>query len=677
MAPRRPRKNFPTWAVILVLSLAGTTVSLQQTMVVPLLPGFQRLLGVSADNISWLVTATLLTAAVATPVMSRLADMHGKRLMMLVCITLMTAGSLVAALSAGSFPILVIGRSLQGFSAALIPVGISIMRDELPKNKVGSAIALMSATLGIGGALGLPLGGVLFEQFGWQSVFWLSAIVGVVIMTAVLVVVAESEVKTRGRFDVPGAIMLSIALTTLLLAISKGGTWGWLSERTLLLFLVTAGVLAFWVPYSLRVSQPLVDLRTSARRPILLTNLASILVGFALMANMLISTQQLQQPIASNGFGLSAVAAGLAMVPSGLAMVIFAPVSGAMINRLGGRVTLMSGSVVMGIGYIGRVFYGHSVTALIVGSTVVGIGSAVAYAAMPSLIMANVPITETASANGLNALLRALGTSTASAVIAALLTSVTVTVGSLEVPAFAAFQDVFWLAAFASLVSCGVAWFVPRRTREEVLAEEEAASRAGVGPAATRAGANAETVVHGRVLQADDRPIPQAVVTAIRLSGEPLDWSRADNDGAFSLVLPGLGRYLLIANADGWTPRSKVVDFTTETADRRILLTEPLMLTGRIRRGGAALSGALVALSATTGELRASTKTGDDGRFRLRLPPPGHNVLTIVDPDTWAAESAKIFTTTQSAVADIDLEPAEALVVEATAGATEAKLTPR
>jgi MFS family permease len=148
----------PTWAVITVLSLAGTTVSLQQTMVIPLLPGFQRLLQVSADDISWLVTATLLTAAVATPIVARLADMYGKRLMMLVCIILMTAGSLVAALSAGSFVTLVVGRSLQGFAAALIPVGISIMRDELPRQKVGSAVALMSATLGIGGALGLPLG---------------------------------------------------------------------------------------------------------------------------------------------------------------------------------------------------------------------------------------------------------------------------------------------------------------------------------------------------------------------------------------------------------------------------------------------------------------------------------------------------------------------------------------
>jgi MFS family permease len=402
-----------------------------------------------------------------------------------------------------------------------------------------------------------------------------------------------------------------------------------------------------------KVSQPLVDLRTSARRPILLTNIASILVGFALMANMLISTQQLQQPAEASGFGLTAVAAGLAMVPSGLAMVAFSPVSGTMINRLGGRITLIAGAAIMAVAYLARVFYGDTVFAVIIGSTVVGIGSAVAYAAMPSLIMANVPITETASANGLNALLRALGTSTASAVIAALLSLVTVTVAGQQLPSSAAFQDVFWLATVASLICCGVAWFVPKRVRVPIIAEAEL--RAGGPAAVAQAGENAEIVAHGWVVQTAGRPITHAVVTALRLSGEPLDWSRADNNGAFSLALPGLGRYLLIVNADGWTPRSEVVDFADASTHHRIQLNEPLMLTGRVLRGGLAMPGALVMLSARTGEFMAAIKSDEEGRYRLRLPPPGHHILTVLEPDTLQTQSIKIFTTTQSAVSDVEL----------------------
>lgn len=643
---RTPRS---TGAVVAVLCLAGTTVSLQQTLVVALLPSFAKLFAISADDVSWLITATLLTSAVATPVVARLADMYGKRLMMIVCIVLMAAGSLVAALSAGSFVLLIIGRALQGFSAALIPVGISILRDELPRERVASAIALMSATLGIGGALGLPLGGLLFNSYGWSSVFWLSVLVGAALLVAVVWVVPESGIKTRGRFDLLGALLLSAALTCLLLVISKGAAWG--GQVIALLLVITGVLLAAWFPYSLRVSQPLVDLRTSARRPVLLTNLASILVGFALMANILISTQQLQLPPAAGGYGLGALTAGLAMVPGGLAMVVFSPVSGKMINTVGGRLTLLTGCAIMAAAYVGRVFGDHSLLSVVVGSTIVSVGSAIAYAAMPSLIMANVPITETASANGLNALLRALGTSTASAVIAALLTTVTVSVDGVDMTSPAAFTITYWLAALVCLAACGIVWSVPRRAVEataSVVPEVEPAT------AVQQAGNCAEVVVRGRVLRPDDSPHPHAVVTAVRLTGEPLDWGRADNTGAFSLALPGRERCLVIANADGWTPHSQVTDFAADTPPV-VRLGGPLLLTGTVRQGGAPVAGTLLTLSATTGEVRATTTSGERGDYRLRLPPPGHHILTVLAPDRRTSQSVKIFTTTQSAVTDVDL----------------------
>ena len=651
--PPTGRRPSSTGAVIAVLCLAGTTVSLQQTLVVALLPSFAELLSISSDDASWLITATLLTSAVATPVVARLADMYGKRLMMIICILLMASGSLVAALSSGSFVLLIVGRALQGFSSALIPVGISIMRDELPKEKVSSAIALMSATLGIGGALGLPLGGLLFGRFGWSSVFWLSVVVGLAILVAVLLVVPESGVKTRGRFDLLGAVLLSAALTCLLLVISKGARWG--GESVALLLTATAVLLAVWFPYSLKVSQPLVDLRTSARRPVLFTNLASILVGFALMANILVSTQQLQLPPEAGGYGLGALAAGLAMVPGGLAMVVFSPVSGKLINVLGGRITLIIGCAIMGVAYVGRVFLDHSLLSIVIGSAVVSVGSAIAYAAMPSLIMANVPITETASANGLNALLRALGTSTASAVIAGLLTAVTITVDGATVTSPAAFTITYWLAGAVSLLACGIVWLVPRRSAEvsEVSEVEPTAS-------VSQAGGGAEIVVRGRVLRPDDSPHPHAVVTAVRLTGEPLDWSRADNTGVFSLALPGRDRYLVIANADGWTPRSQVTDFAAPDLAPVVRLGGPLLLTGTVRRAGEPVAGALLTLSATTGEVRATTTSAADGGYRLRLPPPGHHILTVLAPDLQVSLSVKIFTTTQSAVNDVEL-PADHL----------------
>src|SRR5437899_1850681 len=131
---------------VAVLALAGITAALQQTVIVPLVPQLPVLLDAPASDTTWVVTATLLAGAVATPVVGRLADMYGKRRMLLVCLVFLVSGSLVGALSTSLVP-LVVGRSLQGLATAIIPVGISLMRDLLPSDRLGSATAMMSASL--------------------------------------------------------------------------------------------------------------------------------------------------------------------------------------------------------------------------------------------------------------------------------------------------------------------------------------------------------------------------------------------------------------------------------------------------------------------------------------------------------------------------------------------------
>jgi MFS family permease len=626
-------------AITAVLALSGTVVALMQTLVVPLLPDFPKILGVTADDASWLVTATLLASAVATPIVSRSADMYGKRKMMVVCLAIMVAGSVMAALG-GSFVWLIIGRALQGFSSALIPVGISIMRDELPKEKMGSAVALMSATLGIGSAMGLPLAGVLYESLGWESIFWVAAGAGSLLLLAVVLVVPESKVRTPGRFDFAGAVVLSGALAALLLAISKGGSWGWGSEPVLLLFLAAAVLLAAWVPYELKVAQPMVDLRTSARRPVLMTNMASLLIGFAMFANMLLTTQQLQLPSATGyGFQLNVITAGLCMVPSGLAMVAFAPVSGRIIRVFGGKTALIAGAAVMIVGYVGRVFFYDSIAAVIIGSTVVSVGTAIAYAAMPTLIMGAVPITETASANGLNSLVRSIGTSTSSAAVAAVLTSVTMTLGSARLPSFDAFKDVFWLAALASAASVLATFFIPRAA---------AAHRPAVPAVAAT-----ELVVQGRVLAPDHRPLTPAVVTVLQTDGEPVDWSRVDTDGNYSVALPGAGKYLMVANAAGWAPMAEVFEFDGRTLRQNFLLQDRLELSGTASLDGERVSGAVVTLLQASGEHVATTRTDDDGVYTLPLPVAGRYVVTMLHPVSHQAVARKLAVDNRSVTVDL------------------------
>ena len=472
-APPAPAR---TGAVVPVLASAGITVALMQTLVIPLVPELPKLLHASAAGTAWAITATLLAAAVATPIMGRLGDMYGKRRMLLISIGMLITGSVVAALSSSLIP-MIGGRALQGLAAGVIPLGISIMRDELPSEKLGTATAQMSASLGVGGALGLPAAALLAENFNWHTLFWLSAALGAIVFVLVLRLVPESSVRSGGRFDVLGGAGLSVGLISLLLAISQGADWGWTGGRTLGLFALAVAALLAWGWWERRTDEPLVDLRTTARPQVLLTNLASMVFGFAMFAMSLVLPQLLQMPKATGfGLGQSMLASGLVMGPSGLVMLITAPFSAKISKTRGPKVTLMLGAVVVAAGYgVGSVLM-SSVWELVLVSLLIGAGIGLAYGAMPALIMAAVPVSETAAANSFNTLMRSIGTSVSSAVAGVILAQLTISLGGYTLPSQTGFRVVLLIGAGAALTALAIASFIPaRRVADSPVLEAEAA----------------------------------------------------------------------------------------------------------------------------------------------------------------------------------------------------------
>ncbi|MET9143963.1 MFS transporter [Streptomyces sp. NPDC004042] len=276
----------------------------------------------------------------------------------------------------------------------------------------------------------------------------------------------ESPNQSPGRFDIPGAIGLAAGLVCLLLAATKGGAWGWTSGSVLGLLAGGVVVLLLWGIYELRVPQPLVDLRVAARRPVLFTNLASLLVGFAMYATSLVLPQLLQSPSATGyGLGQSVLAAGLALAPSGLVMMAFAPLSARITARHGARVTLLTGLCVIGLGYGVGLGLMAEVWQIVVMSMIVSAGVGIAYAASPALIMGAVPVTETASANGLNSLMRSVGTSSSSAVMAAMLATMTTRVGPVSVPSEHGFRMTYVVAMLAAVAGIGLTLLIPRAHR--------------------------------------------------------------------------------------------------------------------------------------------------------------------------------------------------------------------
>jgi MFS family permease len=635
------RGDRSTAAVIATLCLCGTIVALQQTLIVPILPDLPDLLGTSIDNASWLITATLLAGAVATPIVSRLADMVGKRRMMIVCLVTVVAGSLLGALSESLVPAIA-ARALQGVGMALIPVGIAIMRDELPRAKVPLGVALMSATLAVGAGVGLPLAGIIAAHFDWHAVFWVTVVAGTIMLGAVLLILPESPVKTHGSFDYRGAVVLTVALTTLLLALTKGGHWGWTSAPTIGLAVAGIVLLVVWVPLELRVPSPLVDIRIASRPAVLLVNVASLLVGFAMFANLLVTTQLLQLPTSTGyGLGLGLIETGAWMAPSALVFGALAPFSAWVTRRFGAQTTLISGAATMSVFYVVRVFMSNELWQIVAGSMLVGVGTSLAYAAMPTLIMAAVPITETASANGLNTLLRSIGTSMSSAAVAVVV-SMGATLMDGEVhPTYGAFAIIFWLAGGTAAVATLVALPLSRLVDLGAAGHDEVEGD--------------RSVAHGRLLDGHADPVRSAVVNALTADGEQVDWCHVDSAGTFSLALPGPGRYLLVTSADGWVPDSRTVTYDGASELEPIVLHDPTTLSGVVSRAGLPVGGAMVVLIRPEGEVSAATTTDEAGRFAVRTPPNGRYVLTAVEQATGDSASRRVILPGFAVTVDIDL----------------------
>ena len=560
------KRNFSPTITIAVLATSGMVMAIMQTMFIPLLAQIPGILNCTADNASWLITATLITSVVAIPTMSRLADMHGKRKMMLLSIGMMVTGSLVGALSE-NLGVLILARALQGFAIAMIPLGMSIMRDLVPPERLASGVAFMSGSMGVGSAIGLPFGGIIFESLGWHWIFWVSVITGSLCGLAIFAVVPESKVRAGGRFDVRGAVLISVALTAFLLGVTKGSHWGWLSPGILACWVVTLAVMFYWFPYELKSGHPIIDLRTSAQKAVLLTNIASILVGFAMYANMLSSTQFLEMPEASGyGFGFTVSHAGLLILPASLSMVIMAPVAARITNVYGPKVTFILGGGLLGAGYVIRLFFMGAPWQIMIGAIVVSLGTMTSMSAAPNIIMRSVPITETASANGLNNVVRNVGMSISSATVAAFLTGMTIVVGGKIYPSESAFVAVYVAAGLCGFAGTIVAMFLPAH-----LAKRNEALSVGAGALAKEDPSQLtvkphEFVVRGTIRDDQGLPVARAKVTYITELGQQIDYERTDVDGSYSIVLPQAGAYRVTVQVEGSDPVESLVSAAPDVA---------------------------------------------------------------------------------------------------------------
>lgn len=457
--------------LVAALALISAVAALQQAVVIPILPRLVVAFDSPLTSVSWALTASLLVGAIATPIAGRLGDMLGHKVVLTIIVALLTAGSILGALST-SLPTFIIARVLQGFAAAVIPLAIGSLRTNLPPQRIHSGIGIVSATLGAGNGIGLLLAGVISALIpGYAPLFWIITALSVLAFVLALTCIPSAEAHRTGRLDVPGAILLSSALVALLLAISQGTDWGWGSVATVSMFGGAVGLGVLWVVVERRVSDPIVNIAMLIDPRTVGATLASLFLGFGLFGAFVLIPNLVQTPTtAGYGFGATVLGAAIFLMPTTILMLGISLVSGRLIKLFSASAVVALGGFCTAIALVLVALFHNDQVSIYMGTTALGLGIGLAFAALGIMAVEHVRPDQTASASGINSLARLVGGSIASPTISAVL--VASTPAGAATPTIDGYVAGFMIAAGGAVIAAAIATISAQSRRKTTEPDE-------------------------------------------------------------------------------------------------------------------------------------------------------------------------------------------------------------
>lgn len=481
-APREPRASAAGDAprgMVLVLFAITFAAAMAQLIVLGALPTFAAELDVSGTAVAWLLTAFMVANAVTTPIFGRLGDMFGYRRVLTGVLLLFVVGTLICVVAdmSGSYLGLLVGRALQGTSGGVFPLVIGMVRAVLPGERALPLIGILSAMAGIGGAIAMVASGPIAGVSGTTALFWLTLVLALVALAGVPLL-PDTRPSRSGRLDVIGALLLSVALCCLLVGVSEGKTWGWLSAGVLGLFGGSVVAFAVFAMRELDLSEPLIDLRLMCRRSLAATNVATVIIAAAMFGVMTLQPQYVQAPdSAPYGFGLSLSESGIVMAPIAIMMVIGSRVSARVARRIGARSVFRIGAGLVLLSCLYMVLAHHRLIDFFIAGAIAGTAYGLGFASIGTLVAANVERAQTGVATGVNAVLRTIGGAIGAQIAAAVLLAHTP--AGERLPAAGGYSAAFGLLAIIAVGAFAATLLIPR---DRAAGAAVPAARSAPGP---------------------------------------------------------------------------------------------------------------------------------------------------------------------------------------------------
>jgi len=441
-----------------VLLLGTVAYALLQSLVLPVLPTIQHHLHTSQGTVTWVLTAYLLSASIATPILGRLGDMAGKERMLVATLSALALGSVLAGLS-NSIGLLIVARSIQGIGGAVLPLAFGIIRDEFPAIKVAGGVGIVAAMAAVGGGAGIVLAGPIVDHLDFHWLFWIPLIICAIAVVCAKLFVPESPVRTPGRVSWLAAFLLSAWLVALLVAVSEAPTWGWGSSKVTGLIGLAAILIVVWIVVELRSRSPLVDMHMMRVRAVWTNNMVAFLFGVGMYSVMGFLPEFLQTPASAGyGFGASIIQSGLYLLPLTVTMFVFGLLSGKIAARVGSKSAVIAGSMASTVAYLLLAFAHSRPWEIYLASTLLGVGLGLAFSAMSNLIVQAVPSAQTGIASGMNANIRTIGGAVGAGIMSSIVTSQLLRSG---VPAESGYTRGFTFLAVMSVTAIIAAFFIP------------------------------------------------------------------------------------------------------------------------------------------------------------------------------------------------------------------------
>jgi EmrB/QacA subfamily drug resistance transporter len=382
------------------------------------LPQIQRDYAVGEAGLQWVVAAYSLGMAIFIMTGATLADLHGRRRVYLLGITVFTLASVACGL-APSLEFLNLARGVQGIAAAAANVtSLALVSAAFPEPKAKArAIGIWTAIASLGTAVGPTLGGVLVESFGWRSVFLINVPVGIAVVLLTLRYVAESRDEHPRTLDLVGQALFVLAVGAFAYAVIAAPQAGWTSARIVTLFVVAVAAAVAFVRWERRSADPMMDVTLFRDTTYSLAIATICVVLFSIYGMLLVTTQYLQ-----NVRGYTPETTGLLLLPFSAGVAIVSPLAGRLMGKVGARPPILVGLALMVAGLMTLIAGMHAgVVVACTGLAVTAVGGALCLTPITTLAMTSVPPERGGMASGIMSAQRAIGSTVGFAVLGSVL----------------------------------------------------------------------------------------------------------------------------------------------------------------------------------------------------------------------------------------------------------------